>query len=261
MDILLKKTEVGDIWGVGRQYEKFLKGNGISTAYDLKNCRDNWIRKNMTVVGLRTVFELRGIPSLKLEEVAPPNKQIICSRSFGKPVFELQELEEALATYASRAAEKIRKQNLLTSCITVFISTNRFKTEEKQYSNSITHEISQATDDTSVILTIAHENLRNIYQKGFNYKKAGIMLTGIQSENEKQLNLFASRYFKSRNKKLMTEIDKLNKKWGRDTVRFAATGYKKPWKMKREMKTPSYTTNWKELPIVKANNKRRKRKK
>lgn len=256
INAILKETDVGKIWGIGGRYEKFLKRNQIYTAFDLKNCRDNWIRKNLTVVGLKTVFELRGIPSIELEQITPPNKQIVSSRSFGKPVSTLQDLEEAVATYASRATVRLRKQNLLSATVTVFIATNRFKKDEPQYSNSQTFELAQPTDDTSAIIKIAHSNLRKIFKKGFNYRKAGIMLSGIQVEGETQLSLFSSEYFRSRNQKLMKKIDKINKKWGSDTIRYASTGYKKNWKMKREMKSPSYTTNWNELPVAKANSKK-----
>ncbi|MDQ1266391.1 MAG: Y-family polymerase, partial [Bacteroidota bacterium] len=120
----LKITLVEDIWGVGRQYTKFLNNHGIKTAYDFVNSNDKWIKKNMTVMGLRTCFELRGIPCIKLEYAVPAKKAIVCSRSFGKPVIEKQELHEAVSLFTTRAAEKMRRQNSAASLLTVFLRTN-----------------------------------------------------------------------------------------------------------------------------------------
>ena len=135
-DDFLQSVDVEYIWGVGRQYTKFLKRHGIHTAFDLKNAPDHWIKKYMTIVGLRTVWELRGISCIELEEVSEPNKQIIRYRSFGKPVESLEKLKEAISVYATRAGDKLRQQQSVTSYLSVFLETNRFKPDEPQYANS-----------------------------------------------------------------------------------------------------------------------------
>ncbi len=252
IDELLKKIDVSDIWGVGWQYEKFLKRNNFITAYDLKNAPDKWVKKHMTVMGLTTVWELRGTPSIKLEQMTPHNKEIVSSRSFGRPVETLAEMEEAVATYVTIAAEKLRKQKCLASFIQVFLATNRFKPMEPQYSNAYMYELPEATDSTVEFIKHAHENLKKIYRKGYRFKKAGVMLSGIVPEDRYQLNLFTESYFKSRNRRLTTIIDQVNEKWGNDTLHYAATGLKKPWMMKRAHKSPHYTTQWDQLRVVKA---------
>lgn len=256
LDKLLSLIKVNEIWGIGRQYSKLLKKNNINTALDLKNAKDSWIREHMTVVGLRTVLELRNKPSLELEEVTPPNKQIISSRSFGKDVEEKQPLQEALSTYATRAARKLRKQNLYADHITVFLATNRFKEEQPQYSNSQDYTLSEPTANTASIIKVALKNLDKIYRPGFKYKKAGVMLNGIVPKKQRQKSLFTSEYFRKRNKRLLQEIDAINDKWGKNTITYASSGTNKTlWKMRREKKTPSYTTRWQDLPVAEANNK------
>lgn len=252
---LLSLINVEEIWGIGRQYSKFLHKNNVNTALDLKNAKDSWIRKHLTVIGLRTVYELRGETALALEEVDPPNKQIINSRSFGKDVSDKESLSQAVATYATRAAKKLRKQNLYADHITVFLATNRFKEEDPQYSNSHVYKLAEPTDNTAQIIKVAQKNLDKIYKKGYKYKKAGVMLSGIVPKKLRQASLFTSEYFYKRNKRLMQEIDSINHKWGKETLKYASTGTNRTWKMKREKKSPSYTTRWQDLPIAEATNK------
>ena len=253
IDDLLKEFYVGDIWGIGWQCEKFLKRNGINTAFELKNSSDKWVKKYMTVVGLRTVLELRGTSCITLEKIVPPNKEIMSSRSFGRPVETISELKESVATYVTSAGEKLRTQSLLASYIHIFIATNRFKKEEPQYSNSLTFELPEPSDNTSELIHYAHHTLEKIYKSGYKYKKAGVLLTGIVPKNQKQLNLFAQVLDKNKKSKLMKTIDNINTKWGRNTVHYASTGIDKLWKMRQAKKSPRFTTQWKEIPIVKSN--------
>ena len=256
IDEFLKQVDVSDIWGVGWQYEKLLKRNNFHTAYDLKYAPDKWVKKNMTVMGLATVFELRGTPSINLEEVTPHKKEIVSSCSFGRPVETLEELEEAVATYVTTAAEKLRKQKCLASLIQVFVATNRFRPKEPQYSNAYMFELPEATDSTAEFISHAHENLKKIFREGYRYKKAGVMLSGIVEQGKYQLNLFTESYFHSRNRKLTHIIDNINEKWGSNTLHYAATGIKKPWMMKRMHKSPHFTTQWDQILVVKTDDEK-----
>ncbi len=252
IDKILNETEIGDVWGVGWEYEKLLKRNGITTALKLKNASDKWIKKHMTVMGLRTVFELRGISCISLEDTTPPNEEIMSSRSFGRPVETLEELKEAVATYATLSSERLRAQNSLASIINVFLATNRFKKDEPQYSNCISYEIPEPTNDTSELINYANKNLEKIYKTGYKYKKAGVLLSGIVPKNQKQLNLFTNRTRSNKKNKLTQAIDTINTKWGRNIIHYAGTGIEQSWQMRRMKKSQNYTTQWDEIPIIKS---------
>ncbi|MBN2410602.1 Y-family DNA polymerase [candidate division KSB1 bacterium] len=251
IDQLLEAVPVEDIWGIGRQYDKFLKKFNINNARQLKYSQDKWIKKHMTVVGLRTVWELRGQSCLSLEQLPPAKKEICTSRSFGRPVESLQEMREAIADYASRAAEKLRKQNSAASILQVFLTTNRFK-EEPQYFNCIQINLPTPTNDTFEIVKFACKGIEKIYRSNFRYKKAGVFLTDIVSKDNIQTNLFDTYPNRDKSKKLMEILDLLNSKYGSKTVQVASAGTKKEWAMQRNLKSNNYTTNWDELPRVKA---------
>ncbi|MFI5344641.1 MAG: DUF4113 domain-containing protein, partial [Chlamydiales bacterium] len=228
IDDFLASVEVGDVWGVGWQYTKLLKRHGIKTALDLKKAHDGSIRKRMTVQGLRTVWELRGISCIDLEEVIPDKKQIVSSRSFGKDVEDYMEVSEAIATYATRAAEKLREQKSICDYISVWIETNRFKPENPQYSNIISCRLPEPTAYTPMLIKYALHLLSRIYKVGYAYKKAGVALLNIVSANEVQQNLFVS-FDNSKHSKLMEAMDRINGYWGREKVRSGASGYERPW--------------------------------
>ncbi len=246
IDDFLASVDVGDVWGVGWQYTRLLKRHGINTALDLRNARDGFIRKHMTVQGLRTAWELRGESCIELEEVTPDKKQIVSSRSFGKDVGEYRELSEAIATYATRAAEKLRSQNSICGHISVWIETNRFKPKNPQYSNAISCRLPEPTAFTPMLIKYALYLLKRIYRDGYGYKKAGVALLDIVPANETQLNLFMKIHH-TKNKNLMSAMDSINSQWGRETVRSGASGYERPWGMKRAMLSKRYTTRWGEL--------------
>lgn len=252
LDDFLDSVGVGDVWGIGRQYAALLKKNGICTALQLRDSNDEWIRKRMTVAGLRTVWELRGISCISLDDVPKPKKEIVCSRSFGKPVEAMADLKEAIAAYTSRGAEKLRAQGSAASFVTVFIEASRFKEHSRQYSNTITYKMPVPTSYTPDLIRHAHMILERIFKPGYEYKRAGIMLGGIVPQDEVQLNLFTSYSNHRRNKALMETIDKINAQWGRSTMKFAAEGIGQDWRMRRENLSERYTTNWKEIPVVKA---------
>ena len=242
---LLASVEVDDVWGVGWEYAKLLKRNGIKTALDLRNANETWIRKKMTVQGLRTVLELRGISCIELEESVPDKKQIVNSRSFGKDLDKYQDVSEAIASYASRVAEKLRKQDSISGHISVWIQTNGFK-DEPQYSNSISCRLPEPTSYTPLLIKYALHLLKKIYKRGYKYKKAGVMLMDLVPAENTQFNLF-TKIDHSRNAKLMEAFDKINSSWGSQTIRSAASGVARPWAMKRSRISPEYTTCWDEI--------------
>ncbi len=249
IDDFLRSVEVDDVWGVGWEYAKLLKKHNINTALDLRDTNEAWIRKKMTVQGLRTVLELRGISCIELEEVVADKKEIVNSRSFGKDVDNYQEVSEAIASYATRATEKLRKQNSICGHISVWVRTNGFKPKDPQYSNSIGCKLSEPTAYTPLLIKYALHLLKKIYKKSYKYKKAGVILRDIVPMENVQYNLY-THINHSRNVKLMKAFDKINSIWGRETIRSGASGYKRPWSMKRAKLTPRYTTNWTELIVA-----------
>ena len=254
IDTVLDSIEAGETWGIGRRSATFLKRHAITTARDLKYAPDAWVRQHLTVVGLRVVWELRGIPCIPLEEAPPPKKGIGSSRSFGRPVESLLDLSEALSDYVSRAAEKLRAQKSITSFIQVYLSTNRFK-DEPQYSNAATLRLPVPTAYTPDLIYFAREGLKSIYRTGYRYQKVGVFMTGILDQDRIQGNLFLTGHggqHLTLQRKLMNTIDCINKRWGGNTIQCAASGVRKDWKMRQSVKSPNYTTCWAELPVVKA---------
>jgi len=251
IDAVLEKFDVNDVWGIGRQYTRFLNRYHIKNARQLKYADDNWIRKHMTVVGLRTVWELRGISCIQLEQAPPPKKEICTSRSFGKPVESLNEICEAVTAYTSRAAEKLRKQRSVAANILVFITTNRFK-DEPQYTNYIQVNLPSPTSSSFDLVQHALFGLEKIFKSGYRYKKCGILLTDICPADQVQTNLFSDNKYDPKANKLMRVMDQLNTRYGSKTINIATSGYQKKWDMKRELKSPHYTTDWNELPVVRA---------
>ena len=250
VDEILKNTEVGDIWGIGRQYEKKLKNKGILSALELRNAPDAWVKKELGgVVGLRLVHELRGFPCYPLEDQPEPKKQIISSRSFGSPVNNFEDLAAALAQYVSTAAEKLRKQNSVTADLTVFLATNSFKSEDPQYSNSGHCQLAFPTASTSLLTSFAVKALRAIYKEGYNYKKCGVMFTDMGSNKNIQLSLFDNPVLREeKNKRLMGAIDEINGRFGGGAIRLARSAYnEKAWLMRRESLSKRFTTRWDEL--------------
>lgn len=249
IDDFLASVDVRDVWGVGWQYTKLLKGQGINTALDLRNAHDGFIRKHMTVQGLRTVWELRGESCKELEEVVPDKKEIVSSRSFGRDVGDYKELSEAIATYATRAAEKLRSQNSICGYISVWIETNRFKPKDPQYNNSIGCKLPEPTAFTPMLIKYALHLLKRIYRDGYGYKKAGVVLMDIMPDGEAQLNLFV-KFDYTKHKNLMQAMDNINARWGSETVRSVASGYERQWGMKRAILSRRCTTNWEEILVV-----------
>lgn len=248
---ILAQTDVADIWGIGRAHTKFLQSHHIMTALQLSEASDQFIRKHMGIVGLRLVLELRGLSCLELEQCPPPKKGITCSRSFGRSITKLHDMEEAVSSYTSRAAEKLRREKLSVSSLSVFLHTNQFK-DTPQYSNALTFTLPVATDSTPELIAAALEGIRRIWRDGFAYKKAGVMFLSLVPASQIQTSLFDSAD-RSRAKTLMATLDAINHRFGSGTLQYASSGIAKGWKASFNHCSPAYTTRWDELPIAHAN--------
>jgi DNA polymerase V len=239
LDQVLEDTNVADVWGVGRQLSKKLIANGIFNAKLLKNCEDAWVRKMMSVNGLKTVSELREISCLDLEETSATRKSCCTTRSFGKPLINLEDIEQAVTTFARRATERIRGENLIASTVSVFLRTNPFD-RNRYYSNSSTTTLSYPTYDTVQIVKTALQLTKIIFRENYKYKKAGVLLSGFYEKGTETKDLFSETRYRS--PKLMSAVDQINERYGSDTIQIATECQMGKWKQKRKNCTQSYTT-------------------
>lgn len=246
---LLALVPVDDVWGVGKRLSKRLNALGITTALDLANASPRAIRDQFSVVLERTVRELNGESCIELEEIPPTKKQIVCSRSFGVKVTQFELLREAVCEYATRATEKLRKEQQQAKVLTVFIRTSPFKDNEPQYSNSASGELLIPSCDTRDFIELANHLLKRIWKDGFRYAKAGVMLSDFYDPGMFQPGLFDDVSIRSNSQQLMSVLDTINQS-GAGKVFFAGQGTKKDWSMKREHLSPAYTTRWDQLPRV-----------
>lgn len=238
----LKLFGIGDVWGIGRRYRKKLEYYGVKTAYDLTQKSETWVRKQMTVVGVRTWKELRGIPALKLEHI-PPAKQTICtSRSFGEMIEDFDTLMESVANFTASCARKLRAQRSCAGVLQVFIYTNRFREDLPQYDNSLMMTLPTPTNDVTELIHYARLALKNIYKAGYRYKKAGVIVMDIEPQDSVQQNLFNERD-RMKHEKVMEVMDKVHKRYGTRILKVAAQGTGKKWALKSEYLSKQYTTN------------------
>ncbi len=250
---LMRIVPVGEVWGIGSRTTAKLNQLGIHSVWDLASQSSERIQAQLNIVVARTVMELNGIPCLELQEIAANKQQIVCSRSFSRRLTEYKELSAALAGFCSRAAEKLRKQHSVTGCITVFIRTSPFNTQEPQYQRSATLKFDTATQDTRTLITIANCLLKEIFKTGYGYQKCGVQLSQLVSQSAPgQLELFdfVESGLPTENRPLMAAMDRINQRFPK-AVSVAATGFDKSWKPKAERVSPRYTTDWRELVGVK----------
>jgi DNA polymerase V len=245
---LLGAVEVNGIWGIGSKSTEKLNRVGIYNALQLKNADDNWVRKNLSITGLRTVMELRGTSCIALDQSQALKKTIISSRTFGQPIYSLAVLKEAIAHHVSIASKKLRDQGSVASAIHIFIFTNRYIRNEPQHSGNVMITLPQASSYTPTMIKFANQGLEEVFKPGFKYNKAGVMMTGIVGSNSIQRNLFFSPPHE--NKTLMDSVDRINAKFGHETIRYAGVGFNNSWRMKQSHKSPAYTTKWNDLPIA-----------
>jgi len=246
----LHKIKIGKVWGVGKQLAPKLQQIGIYNALDLKHANPETLNLRFSVLLKKTIHELNDVICIELEEIATPKKQIICSRSFGVPVIDLESLEQSVVLYVSRAAEKLRQQNSYAGSIHVYIRTNPFNKKEPYYANSMTIPLPEQTDDTLVLMRIASWGLRKIYHGGYKYQKAGVMLSKLVSSEERQPDLFGKKKVQGKSTNLMIVLDQVNTLMGKKTLTIAAEGITQPWKMKQGNRSPRYTTSWDDLIMV-----------
>jgi len=275
VDSYLRDFDVADLWGIGPRYARFLKSGGeenqeqpdlweasglqpilrkerVETALELKNRPDWWVRKHLTIKGLRLVWELRGISCLPLEVFERPRKGLCCSRSFGRPVTTMEELGEAIAMHAARGGEKLRRQHLAASHLTVFVSTSRFRQNpEEIYSAAASIRLPFPTSYTPAIVTAAKALLERVFRRGYVYHKAGVFLTDIVLDSERQQSLTDGIDGEQR-LRLMEVVDHINRKHGRHTIRTLALGRDNGWEMRRGRLSGRYTTRLGEVLRVRA---------
>lgn len=248
-DKLLKAMPVEDVWGVGRRMTEHLKAMNITTAWDMSNADTATLRKRFSVLVEKTARELRGISCLDMEPTAPAKKEICSSRAFGQRVYELKGLQEAVASYTTRAAEKLRKQQSLCKVIQVGVRTGLFNPDEKHYARSLQCHLPYPTDDTRLLIQAAMQGLDHIYKEGPAYAKASIMLLDLCQRNEYTPDLFAPSQ-PGGTDHLMQTLDQINQRWGRNTIKPARVPTSPGWGMQRQLLSPSYTTRLDELWVA-----------
>ena len=245
----LEMTEVGDVWGIGKQYTKKLQRNGVMAALDLCNQPDAWIRKEMGVGGLKTVRELRGEDCIGFESIPKPKQTTLVSRSFGDTVRGLDDLINAITVFATAAAEDIRKANLVSSTVSVFIETNRFS-KGPQYTPSRSVELSPVTNNTKHIVRAAIQGLKEIYREGLEFKKAGVMLLDLVDADHASQSLFD--HADPKDDKLIEAFDQINRQQGPGSINFGTAGQTAGWRSNSAFRSPRYTTEWSDIPVVKS---------
>lgn len=253
MDAAMMDYEVGDLWGIGGRYARKLRDMGINTAWQLKHMPEEWARKNLGgVVGVRLIRELNGIPCIPMKDPLEVKKMIATTRMFGKAVYTLTEIRQAVAAYTARAAEKLRRQGHAAALIDVFVVTNGQQGEAYAYDPRSDHryvELSRATSDTHELQKYALPLVEELYRPGVKYLKAGVILSHLVPDEAIQTDLFSTAP-KKENKKLMEAIDNINFSMRDDMVRFMASGLARQWKMKQEMCSKKFTTRWDELYTI-----------
>ena len=251
----LQDTPIGEVWGVGRQYAQILiEMNAVFTAFDLTKKTEEWAHKNLGgVVGIRLLKELKGEPAIEMKDELTVKKMIATTRMFGSPVRNISDIKEAVATYTSKAAEKLRRQQSAANIISVFVVP-----KEQSHTTHFSHgptissyvTLPVATSATHELIKPAVKLVDKLFEKGRLYKKAGVMLSGLVPDTTIQGNLFAAEA--DNNKRLlMSMIDNVNFAMRNDIVKFAASGTTRDWKMRQELRSPRYTSRWEEIREVK----------
>ena len=243
---MLSSTPVEDIWGIGHQYALFLSRSGFKTAAEFADAPEAWIRKNLSVVGHRLLFELRGIPSIAWEEEKPVRKNICTSRSFGKRLTDKSRIAEAMANYAASCATKLRAEKTCCRSLQVFIQTNPHKTDEPQYLRSIDIELDRASNHSGEIIKAALRGLDLIFKAGFLYMKCGVTVMDLVPESSVQGSFFdlADR---GKNDLLMRTVDQINHSIGKEILRTAVQGFDRSYGLKTDYLSSRYTTRMGEI--------------
>ena len=245
----LKWTKIEDVWGIGRKHAKRLKLKKINTAYEFTELPDAWVRKEMSVVGLRLKHELEGKSTLELEEAAD-RKMIATTRSFEKKYTTYEEISERISTFTASCAEKLRRQDCHCNMVTVFIQTSFLKNEQSHYSRSITITTDFPTNSTIELNEAAQKGFKAIFKKGYRYKKAGVIVMGLTPNTETQLSLFETS--NPKHQPLMRAIDKMNQSYGNNKIKFGVQSLGRQWKMRQNRLSPKFSTLLKDVITVRA---------
>ncbi|GGI93549.1 Y-family DNA polymerase [Legionella impletisoli] len=247
----LDKIDLGEVWGIGRRWSLKLLAMNIRTAGDLARTDLQLIHKRFNVVLQRTAYELRGTPCLGLEEIEP-KQSIISSKSFGSLQTNYQALAEAISNHVARAWEKMRQQQSVAQYLSVFVLSNKFRADLPQYSNALGFKLITPTDDLRSLTRAAKLCLKQLFKENIHYKKVGVTLADLIPKTPRQADLFHAVEDSDVEhcERLMHTIGRINARFGRSILKLAAEGHAKPWSMQRTMKSPSYTTQWGEIPIV-----------
>ncbi len=250
-DSVLLKILTQEVWGIGVKTAEWLYQRGINSAFDLKNMRDESIRKRAGITGLRVVYELRGISCISLKPLMAPKKGITSSRSFGRYVTSLAELKESLATHATRAGEKLRADGSVAGLLSAFITTNVYS-KTPQYANTATVSIIPRSNASHELIRLTMIAVEKIYKPGFRYIKAGVTLTNISPADQRQIDMFSLKEM-DKEEKLYRAVDSINRDFGLKTLQHLSCGISREWGMRIDFRSSRYTTNWSELPVARVN--------
>ncbi|MBS0626259.1 MAG: Y-family DNA polymerase [Verrucomicrobia bacterium] len=245
----LERTPPEDLWGIGSGLATKLKRKGIYTAAQFRDCDDQWLKKMVGLGGYKTALELRGIACFELVDEPEKKQSILCSRSFGQKVEKLEDLLESVASFASRAAEKLREQESQASFLSVFLSTSPF--QEPYISKSCHVQLPNATDFTPDLIAAAKEGLEKIFVPGHAYKKAGVLLADLTDRSICQFDALTPNPGREKKQKAMQALDQINARYDKQAVRFAAEGLEQPWRSLRATASPKYTTSWHDILVIK----------
>lgn len=246
LEATLRTTPVGDVWGIGPRWSKMLCDRGLETALDFGNAHDGWVRQRMGVVGLRSVFELRGISCHDLEAVTAARQTTCCSRTFARAVSDKDQVQHAVSSYAERAAEKIRHAGQVCRVVQVFIRTDRYDTDTAPYSTAALETLMTPTADSRTITAAALRIFQRIWRGGIPYRKAGVLLLELSQAQDVMPSLFDDRLH--RGDQLMKAIDRVNGRFGRGAIGLGLSPQRATWRMRQERLSPRYTTRWQDIP-------------
>lgn len=254
IDEALSTFDIEDIWGIGRAYTNFLRKHKINTALELANASDDWIKKHLTIVGLRIVKELRGEKCIDIVEDFIPRKSVGSQKSFGEPQTDFFVLFNALSSYIDECARKLRNQHSVANIMGVFVATNPFNLKEPQYFRTRFIRLPVPTNFTGELIKYGYALLKEIYREGFRYKRVGVLFAGLSPDDSYQFNLF-DKFNREKLLRLMEAYDKLNKKYGKGILKFSAQGVQKEWKMKQEHLSEHFTTSWDDILTIELDKK------
>ena len=245
----LKWTSIGDVWGIGRQHRKRLEAMGITNAWQFSLLPDDWVRKHMSILGLRLKKDLQGLPSIQLEEIQPPKKGIATTRSFEGTLTAFSDLEERISTFANSCAEKMRKQGSSCTALLVFLRSDPHKKGTLPYRNSCVLTLPYATNSSITLSKYAVLGLRKIFKDGIHYKKAGVMIMGLVPTANRQLPLFEKEEVK--HLAVMQALDRIHKRFGPHQMKLGNQDLERTWKMKQEHLSQRFTTEISEIITIK----------